>query len=379
MMRVAMITHGYAPRIGGAERQLGAVAPVLQSHGVDVSILTRRLPHTPAFELIDGVPVYRFPIPGPKPLAALTFILTVLPAIKKLAPDILHAHEFISPATSAWLAHRVYNIPFILTAHLSGPQGDVQRMRRKFLGKARLSLFRKEASAFVSISSEIDAELEGMGVPDFKRRSIGNGVDTHRFTPVESLEKQRMRAQLGLPDQALLAVFVGRLVPIKRLDILLGIWPRVLEKHPEAILLIAGSGPLEDELRAAAEEGVRFLGSQEDILPVLKASDLFLLPSDAEGLPVALLEAMSCGLPSVVTRVGGIPDVVTSHQDGILVPAGSPDAFLQAVLLLLDNPDMRGLIGKNARKRIIQKYSVEDMATRLIELYQQIIHPGAKL
>lgn len=379
MMRVAMITHGYAPRIGGAERQLGALAPVLQSRGLEVSILTRRLPNTSPFEVIDGVPVYRFPIPGPKALAALVFALSALPTIKKLAPDLIHAHELISPATTAWLAHRLYKVPFILTPHSSGPQGDVQRMRRKFLGKARLSRFREEASAFISISSEIDTELEALGIPAHQRLSIGNGVDTRRFIPADPPEKQRIRAQMELPAQSLLAVFVGRLVPVKRLDILIGIWPLVREKYPDAVLLIAGSGPLEYELKAAAVKGVRFLGSQEDILPVLQASDLFLLSSDSEGLPVALLEAMSCGLPGVITGVGGIPDVVTSHQDGVLVPAGSPDAFLQAVFLLLDNPNLRTLIGRNARERIVQSYSVDDMATRLIELYQQIIHPGAKL
>ena len=377
-MRVAMIIHGYAPRIGGAERQLGALAPVLKSRGVDVTILTRRLPHTSAFEIIDGIPVYRFPIPGPKPLAALVFTLSILPMIRKLSPDLIHAHEFISPATTAWLAHRLYKIPFILTPHLSGPQGDVLRMQRKFLGQARLSLFRKEASAFISISSEIDAELEGMGIPASQRHAIGNGVDTRRFTPPEQPAKQRLRAELGLPPQSLVAVVVGRLVPIKRLDILIRIWPLVRAKYPQAILLIAGTGPLENELKAAAPDGVRFLGSQEDIAPVLQASDLFLLSSDAEGLPVALLEAMSCGLACVTTSVGGIPDVVTNHQDGVLVPVNDPDAFLQATLLLLERPDMRSQIGKNARERILQKYSVEDMASRLISLYQQIIHPGGQ-
>ena len=251
-------------------------------------------------------------------------------------------------------------------------------MQRKFFGKTRLALFRKEAAAFIAISSEIDAELSAAGVPASQRRLISNGVDTCRFAPVDDPEKQRLRAQLGLHPQALVAVFVGRLVPIKRLDILISIWPLVREKYSEAILYIAGSGPMENELKAAAGEGVQFLGSQEDISPVLKASDLFLLPSDAEGLPVALLEAMACGLPCVVTEVGGIPDVITNHKDGIFVPADSPEAFLQAVLFLLDHPEIRDGIGKLARERIIQKYSVEDMADQLVELYQQLIHPGEK-
>lgn len=377
-MRVALISHGYAPRIGGAERQLGAIAPILKRRGVEVAVFTRRLANTRDYELVDEVPVYRFPVPGPKALAAMTFSVLALAEIKRFQPDLIHAHELISPATTAWMANRFFNIPFIITPHSSGVDGDVERLKRKFLGATRLASFRRDAFAFVTISAEIDRELEAIGVPAHQKVAIGNGVDTARFAPVDRERKQEIRDELGLPDHAPVAVFVGRLVPVKRLDLLVGLWPKVREKYRDAILLIVGDGPLESRLKTAETEGVRFLGSRDDISTVLQAADLFLLASDSEGQPVSLLEAMACEIPCVATRVGGIPDVLTHEYNGLLVPPGDPEAYLEAVFTLLDQPAWRDRIGKKGRERILQKYSHEDVASQLMDLYQRCIECGRK-
>lgn len=377
-MRVAMIIHGYAPRVGGAERQLGALAPVLQTQGVDVSVLTRRLPGTSAFEKIDEVPVYRLPVPGPKPVASLTFTLSALLLLNKLRPDLIHAHELISPATTALTAHYLLNRPLVLTPHLGGPLGDVQRMRRKTLGGLRLSLFRREAAAFVAISSEIDSELAAAGVPTHRRVLIANGVNPQHFSKPSIEEKRERRKTLGLSPQSCVAVFVGRLVPIKRLDILLIIWPEIRKNCPDAVLLILGSGPLESELKQAAPEGVQFCGSQADVTPYLQAADLFVLSSDSEGLPVSLLEGMACGLPCVATRVGGIPDVIDHGENGWLVPPDDPSSLQQAILTLFNDPILRQRLGQKGRQRVLQKYTVENMAARLIRLYQDILQDGGR-
>jgi glycosyltransferase involved in cell wall biosynthesis len=378
-MRVAMIIHGYAPRIGGAERQLGALAPVLQAQGVDVSILTRRLPGTPAFEKIDGVPVYRLPVPGLKPIASLSFTLSALPVLKKLNPDILHAHELISPATTALTAHYLLNKPLILTPHLSGPTGDVQRMRHKILGGLRLALFRRETSAFVTISKEIDSELAAVGVPPYQRVCIANGVDAQRFNAISIPNKLEFRQKLKLPQQAFVAVYIGRLVPIKRLDILMIIWPEIRKTYPDAVLLIVGTGSLENELKQTAPPGVQFAGSQADITPYLQAADLFVLPSDSEGLPVSLLESMACELPCVVTRVGGIPDVIEHSENGWLVPPGDSTSLQQAIQTLFQDPVLRQHLGKMARQCILEKYTITKTAARLKDLYQAILQDGGRV
>lgn len=372
-MRVAMIIHGYKPRVGGAERQLGALTPILKALGIEVSVITRRLPGTSAFEEIDGVPVYRLPVPGPKALGSLSFTLSALPLLHKLNPDILHAHELISPATTALIAHLFLRKPLVLTAHLSGTTGDVQRMRHKMLGGLRMSLFRREAAAFVVISREIDSELEDVGVPAQRRFFIANGVEEQHFSALPPQEKVERRKKLGLPADVRIAIFVGRLVPVKRLDILLKIWPEIQKTSPGAVLLVLGSGPLENDLKQGAPAGVQFYGSQEDVTPYLQVADIFVLPSDAEGLPVSLLEAMSSELACVVTLVGGIPDVVEHGENGWLVPTDDPSAVLQAVKTLFNDPVMRQRLGKNGRQSILKQYTVQNMASSLISLYQKIL------
>jgi glycosyltransferase involved in cell wall biosynthesis len=357
-MRVAMIIHGYAPRVGGAERQLGALAPELQSLGVEVCVITRRLPGTPSFEKIDGVSVYRLPAAGPKIVASLTFTLSALPLLVKLRPDLIHAHELISPATIGLMGHYLLRRPLVLTPHLSGPTGDVLRMRRKMIGGLRLKLFCREASAFVTISAEIDAELEGSGVPPQRRVAIANGVDSRRFSKLSPEDKNACRQRLGLPLTAPIAVFVGRLVPVKRPNTLLKIWPEIRKICPDALLLLLGSGPLENELKQAAPEGVKFCGSQEDVAPYLQAADLFVLPSISEGLPVSLLESMACELPCLVTRVGGNPDVIDHGVHGWLVPPDDPDSLQAAIQTLFGDPAMRERLGGMGRKRVLEKYTI---------------------
>lgn len=113
-MRVAMIIQGYYPRLGGAERQLGAIAPRLQAMGVNIQVLTRRYPGLKSREDVAGIPVHRLPVPGPKPLASLAFTMSALLLLRKLRPDIIHAHELFSPATTAVAARRLLGIPVVV-------------------------------------------------------------------------------------------------------------------------------------------------------------------------------------------------------------------------------------------------------------------------
>lgn len=377
MTRVAMIIHGYAPRIGGAERQVGALAPALQRLGLEVSVLTRRLPGTAAYEVIDGVPVYRLPAAGPKAFASLTFTLCALARLRRLRPDILHAHEFISPATAALLAHALYRIPFVLTPHLSGPQGDVQKMGHKFLGQRRLSALRKECAAFIAISSEIDSELARVGIPAQRRVMIGNGVDPQRFAPADPETRMRLRRELGIPGDARVAVYAGRLVTVKRVDRLIGIWPGLRQSIPSAVLAIAGTGPLEGDLKAMAGPGILFFGGLADVSPLMQAADLLVLPSDAEGLPVSLLEGMACGLACVATRVGGVPEALSDADSGLLIPPGDAAQLEAAIRRLLENPGLRVEMGRKARQRILDRYTLEGMALQTRALYESVLNREA--
>lgn len=371
-IRVAMIIQAYHPHVGGAERQLAAISPRLQRQGVDVHVLTRQQPGLPRYELINGIPVHRIPTPGNQALASLSFTTLALPLLTYLRPNLIHAHEMLSPTTTAVFAKRILKVPIITKVLRGGDLGDIAYLQSHKTGRQRLATFRQDVDRFIAISQEIDRELESMGVAPNRRVLIPNGVNTQHYAPVTLGEKLALRHKLGLPNGPI-AVFTGRLSPEKRVEHLLAIWPLLREQHPDASLLILGSGPDEPGLHGQASPGVHLLGRVNDVAPYLKAADLFLLPSHTEGLSNALLEAMSTALPCIATRVGGAIDLIDHASNGWLVNRNAPDEMLAAISLLLENPAQRYYLGQRARQHIVRGYSLGNTAERINQLYQGLL------
>lgn len=375
-LRVAMIIQGYHPRVGGAERQLAALAPFLQGLGIHLEVFTRRYAGLEPFEQVSGVPVHRLPIPGPKPLASLVFTLTALPALRRFGPHVIHAHELMSPATTALAARRLLRVPVVVKVLRGGSLGDLARIRQKPFARCRIRALAREVDAFVAISREIEAELAGIGVPPARVAFIPNGVDPARFTPLPTAARPAARRALGI-EGGPVAIFTGRLAPEKRVADLVQIWPAVRAAHPDARLLILGSGEEESHLRelmmgTSFGEGVRLLGQVEDVGPYLRTADLFVLPSVAEGLSNALLEAMAAGLPVVASAVGGAVDLIEPREDGWLIPPGDVDALREAVLAVFRNPEKARAMGSLARERVGREYSLPATARRLYQLYSRL-------
>ncbi len=369
-LHVATIIHGYFPRVGGAETQLRALVPHLREQGIEMTILTRRYDlELPAYQIIDESAVYRLPATGHKVVASLSFTIAAFFRLLRLRPQLVHAHEFISPATVALLGERFLSIPMVVTSHRSGEIGDVQKMKRKLTGPIRLKALKKRVSKFVVISDEISDELIGIGVDEDRLINITNGVDTERFSPPSIGEKLARREQLGFSPDAQIAIFTGRLVPEKRLDLLISVWEKLRETNPNAELLILGAGAEEEHLKAMAGEGVHFMGSTNDVLPFLQMADIFVLPSIAEGLSVALLEAMSCELTPLLTDVGGAREVVHHQENGWIIPPDDGEALLKGLLALFGDEKMLVERGQAARQRVISTFSIQIAAKKLANLY----------
>ncbi|MGH9381469.1 MAG: glycosyltransferase family 4 protein [Thermoanaerobaculia bacterium] len=376
-MRVAMVIHGYYPLIGGAERQLAAVAPVLQAQGVDVHVITRRFPGLAARETIAGVAVHRLSAPGAKAASSAAFSLAAVWRMARLQPDVIHAHDVYSPTTAALLARRLLGTPVVVKVPRGGSLSSLRRLQRRALGRRRVAWLRRSVDAFISISREIDDELAVIGISPERRVSIPNGVDTTRFVPFSAPERTRCRETLDLP-QAPVAVFTGRLAQEKRLGDLLAIWPAVRARHGGALLLLVGAGVESGTLESLSSEGVRFTGPVLDVAPYLQAADLFVLPSAAEGLSNSLLEAMSTGLPCVATAVGGARELIEHGNNGWLVPPGERDHLQQAILTLFDDAELREALGRRARRRVESCYPLSRTATELIALYRRLIGSNAR-
>ena len=371
-MKVAMIIQAYLPRFGGAEKLLSATLPYLRARGVEPLVLTRRYPGMSPFEIIDGTPVYRLPAPGPKAVASLFFALSGVLRLHQIRPDVIHAHEMLSPTTTAVAAKRLFHTPVVVTLHRGGLLGDIDKLNHRPGGKARLRLFQKRVDGVIAISQEIDQELATTGFPAQVRHFIPNGVDIQTFHPAASEEKQALRQSLSLPANAPVILYSGRLVPEKRVDLLLRLWSEIQPQTSGAILWILGSGPEEERLRQMQAEGVRFAGFVDDVSASLRAADVFVLPSSTEGLSIAMLEAMASGLACVLTRVGGAADVIQHGRNGLLVDPDSPADLRKALLSVLQNPQRRAELGQQARQTIVDGYSLASLATRWVDLYQKV-------
>jgi glycosyltransferase involved in cell wall biosynthesis len=370
-IKVAMLIQAYLPIVGGAERQIAALAPHLKSLDIDIHIITRRYPGLASFEMINTIPVYRVPIPGPKLIASVAFTLSALWRIWQIRPDILHAHELLSPTTTAVAAKRLFGIPVVAKVLRGGELGDLQKLSSRALGRIRLKQIKKVIDQIIVISQEIEQELLHEGFPSGKLGFIPNGVDINKFKPVSEDQKEGLRKNLGLPDGPI-GVFIGRLSPEKRVDQIINAWPVLRRKHPQASLTILGTGPQESELRAMSGEGIIFAGVVDDVPLYLQAADFFVLPSSTEGLSNALLEAMASGLPIIATKVGGAEDLIEHQKSGWLIPADDTVALNHALEHFLSNLDQLMGYGEKAREKVVQDYSLERVANMLRALYDQV-------
>jgi glycosyltransferase involved in cell wall biosynthesis len=165
---------------------------------------------------------------------------------------------------------------------------------------------------------------------------------------------------------------VGRLIPIKGFDVLLQAFAEARMRRPDLTLEIAGAGPLEAELRAAAPEGVTFLGRVSPARAVYERNAVVVVPSRGEGFGMVALEAAERGRPAIVSRVGGLPEIVVDGETGLVVPADSPHALAEAILSLASSPGLASAYGEAARRRALESFTEEGAAAGVERVYRSI-------
>jgi glycosyltransferase involved in cell wall biosynthesis/O-antigen ligase len=359
---VAMVIQNYVPALGGAERQLANLVPLLRERGIDPVVITRAFPGRPTIDEVDGARVIRIPVWGPKALRSAWFVVRGRWELARLRPDVVHAFDTLTPSTIA-LGHRArFGTPIVTKILRSGELGDLDRLERKWGGRERVRRLVSEVDVFVAISSDIVDELSERGVDERRRVLIPNGVDAQRFRP----ERARDTRPDGLPTGAIV-IGTGRLAPEKHFVELAWHWKIVSARHPAAQLVLVGDGP--ERSRLESHTSALLLGQRDDIPELLRAADVYVSASEAEGLSNSLLEAMASGLPCVVTDVGGVRDVIRRPHEGIVVPAGEHLKLAFAIASLLDDPDRRRALGAAARRRVISSFSLVTTADRLADLY----------
>jgi glycosyltransferase involved in cell wall biosynthesis len=234
------------------------------------------------------------------------------------------------------------------------------------------------ASCLVAVSRQSSRDaIEREGVNPGRVAVIRNGIRQQETAPASRRDADAVRRELQLEAASSLVLSVGRLVEEKGHVHLLESVPAVLERFPGAVFLVVGDGPLRPSLeerasRLGVEAVVRFEGTRFDVDRLLMASDIFVLPSLQEGLPLALLDAMAMGTPVVATAVGGIGEILVNEQNGLLIPPADAPALARAVLRLLTDDELRKRCGDAARELMGREYTIDRMCGEYSELFQRL-------
>lgn len=292
-------------------------------------------------------------------------------ALRRLKIDLLHVHHIpllmaIMPAAKLAGIHSV-----VFTEHAKFSISRSQKLQKacRTLGVS--------VDSFTTVSSDLKSYfVNELGIPAEAIAVVHNGVDTTRFFPGDRSEAIESLLPVDFTGKVLMTV--GRLSEAKDHITLLSAVEILRKKGTNPYLIIVGDGELRQVIMREIEERrlsscVRMAGRRSDIDQLLPGTDVFILSSKREGLPIAALEAMSAGLPVVATSVGGVPEAIRDEFNGLLVPPGDPMALAEAINRVCKDKALATGLGRNARKVIEEKFSLDKIAEKYSDIYQNIL------
>jgi glycosyltransferase involved in cell wall biosynthesis len=288
--------------------------------------------------------------------------------LRRLKPTIVHTHTAKAGALGRCAAVLARTPIRVHTFHGHVLHGYFGAMATRVVTLIE-RLLARTTTYVVAVGEQTLQDLIDARIADPRRSStIAPGVE--RGPVIEAAEA---RARLGLPEDGLVATFVGRLTDIKRPERFIEIARELQTTHPTAIFAVVGDGSLRPGLEADAPTNVRFLGWQSDIPVVMQAADLLVLTSDNEGMPVALIEAAMHGIPAVATDAGTTNRVVLDGESGLIVPVGDQPALNAAVDRLLGDADLRRSFGAKAAAHAATTFSERRLVDDYAALYSRLL------
>jgi len=382
-MKICVVTHLFLPHMGGIERVVYEQNKRLLDRGYQPTVLTSTL-HGEMEYYVDGLKVHCYP----------SFIVGLKYGIPYTVPkadsykiflgcinnsDIVHVHGH--PYLSSYLALKIakkHSKPTVLTQHntfidYGAFLNLAERINDFLVGKKSL----EKADRIIVVSKATLNYISSLGVDPKKVRVLYNGVDLERFKPQKRL-KRKIRRELSIPEDSTVFLTVRRLVYKNGMDVLLKSAALSVEKNPNLIFIVVGTGPDFEKInmerrRLRLEENFKLTGFVPDsTLPLYyNAADAFILPSKSgEGLPLVLLEALACGLPVIATDVGGIQEIV-NDKCGKVVPPNDVISLANAIdefstgKMTFDKRYIRGIVEKS--------YDWNKNVENLIRIYEEII------
>jgi glycosyltransferase involved in cell wall biosynthesis len=361
-MKIAILIFSFPPRwLAGTEIATDNLAEHLAQRGHEVTVITSHDEGLPEFHREKGCFIHRVVFPRIGIIGVLVFWIKILFIIRKDKPDIVHAQD-LTMGIPAWLIRKIFDVPYILWG-----RGEDINNPGFFLRLTTRGLLR-DASVVLALNDAMRIKMREKTSREIY--VIPNGIDINRFRNSHAMpEGTKNRKRI---------IFIGRLIPVKGVRYLLHALKKVRIRVPEVQLIIVGDGDEREALKSLSmnlgiEKSVFFAGAlpHDEVPRCLQQADILVLPSTSEGFPNVIIEAMVSGLPVVASRVGGIPDIISDHENGYLVDAGDIDALAERLILLLQDDSLRKTISENNTLKV-RKYTWDHIIDELERFYSQI-------
>jgi len=267
------------------------------------------------------------------------------------------------------LLHMWTGIPVVYTEHN-------KQERYHFLTRLLNNISFNKQSKVIAVSNDVALSIAKNIRPKVPVQLIQNAVDTTKFQPEANL-RLGLRTQWEIPANALVIGTVAVFRFQKRLEEWLEVFAAVAEKHPQVRGIIVGAGPLQSEIETKARQlklqgKLLMPGLQTNVKPWLAAMDVFMMTSQFEGLPIALLEAMSMGCIPACTAAGGIGEVITNQKNGVLVPVDAWRQLIPAIEQLISNPQQQERFAVAARETVVNRFNMRRMVEELEKMYSEV-------
>lgn len=373
----ALFSAQYPPHLGGIENFTRGLAEALVDQGHDVTVVTNDTEGLgPGFTIEDGARILRLPcyplVSGRFPLPRRTFSyreLTKELEATRFDGVLVNARFYPHSLLGMRFARKMDLRPVVLdhgSAWLSFSNPILDPFVRLY-ERAITVLGKRYEPAYYGISQKSAGWLSTFGIR--AEGVIPNAIDAEAYR--SSSSGRDFREELELSEDAFLVAFVGRLIPEKGVRQIIEASKGQSLENGGAVFVLAGDGPLSDEVRAAQCESLRWVGrlGREDTSALLQQADVMCLPSRSEGFSTTLLEASACGCPSVVTDVGGARELIPDERFGTILPDSSAAALSQALLAVMEDRSRLQLQSENTAHRCAD-YSREALASRCVEIFE---------
>ena len=388
-MKILMLTWEYPPRIvGGIARVVHDLSKRLIKDGHEVTVVTYRdNADVPEYENDKGVNVYRVDNYMIHPNNFIDWIMQLnFNMLSKATEiinkeggfDVIHAHDWLVTYAAKSLKN-AYDIPIVATIHATeaGRNSGIHDETQRYINDTEW-LLTYEATEVIVNSNYMKNEIQRLfGLPFDKINVIPNGINLSNFTGIE--RDYDFRRQYAMDNEKII-LYVGRLVYEKGVQHLIAAMPKILSNYNDAKLIIAGRGGMMDELRAEAsnlglDDKIYFTGylNSKQVQKMYKCADVAVFPSTYEPFGIVALEAMLAGVPTVVSDVGGLDEIVTHGVDGMKSYAGNANSIADSVTALLYDHQLATNVSKKAKQKVKDQFNWEKIAQDTHFTYEKAI------